>query len=321
MRAVGRLAAWTLGAALALGGARADDVQVVRMRPMLGTFVEITAEAPDAARAARAIEAAFAAVAEVDRLLSSHRADSELSAINAAAGDRAIAVSPWTWECVAEALRVAGESDGAFDPTCRPLLDLWGFVRRAYRLPSRAEVEARRALVDYRGVQMIASRFSPRDAWPAGWLPNERRIGLARKGMMLDLGGIGKGFAADKAVDALRAAGIRSGLVRCWGDLRAFGPRAWAVGVADPAHPDRAVLRETIRDAAFSTSGDYRNFFVVNGRRYSHLLDPRTGWPVRGRRSCSVRASSGALADAWSTALFVNPRLRPPEGVRLLDLR
>lgn len=301
---------------LAAGGA------VTRMRPLLGTFVEITAEGSDEARAARAIDSAFAAIEEVDRLLSSHRADSELATINAAAGERAVAVSPWTWECLSRGVEIGRASGGAFDVTCQPMLALWGFFqKRGYRVPSAGELAAVRPLVDYRNVLLLRGDFSTRALASAPWSLGERRVGLLRPGMRLDVGGIGKGFAADKAVEALRAAGVRSGLVRCWGDLRAFGPRTWRVGVADPARPDRAAVEMGIRDEGFSTAGDYRNAFEVNGRRYSHVLDPRTGMPVRRFHSCSVRAPSGTLADAWSTALLVDPGLSLPAGVRVADLR
>lgn len=316
-----RMGLWVWMLLVPLGLLPAAGPSVTRMRPMLGTYVAITVVAADESRANRAIEAAFAAIDEVDRLLSSHRAESELNAINEAAGERSIAVSPWTHECVALALKIAGESDGAFDVTCRPILDLWGFVRKEYRLPTGAEVAATLPLVNHRNVLLLRNDFSSRALLRAPWQLGERRIGLLRKGMKLDVGGIGKGFAVDKAVDALKTAGIHAGLVRVGGDLRGFGPQPWKVGIA--VHTDRAktVMEFTIRDEAVSTSGDYENYFEVGGRRYSHIIDPRTGWPVRQRHSLSVRAPVGALADAWSTALFVNPNLKPSGSIFVVDER
>jgi len=288
---------------------------------MLGTYVEITVTGLDQERANRAIEDGFAAVDEVDRLLSSHRPDSELNAINAAAGDRAIAVSPWTYECIAVGIDVGKRSDGAFDITCRPILDLWGFVRKQYRLPTQSEIQTVLPLVNY---QIVISLINDMTMHVFSAVPTDRkrfRVGLPRKGMKLDVGGIGKGFAVDKAVEALQQVGAGSGLVRAGGDLRGFGPQKWKVGIAHPSHPRQPAIEFEIQDEAVSTAGDYENFFKIKGRRYSHIIDPRTGWPVRHCRSLSVRAPACALSDAWSTALFVNPKAKAPDSIRVMDFR
>lgn len=304
-----------------ISAALAGEPFVSRMRPMLGTYVEITVEGLDEPSAERAIEAGFAAIDKVDRLLSSHRADSELNAINAAAGDRAMAVSPWTYECIDQALKIGGESDGAFDITCRPILDLWGFVRKEYRLPSPDELAGVLPLVDYRHVLLLENNFSGRSTEMVPARLGRHRIYLSRPGMKLDVGGIGKGFAADKATEAMQVAGVTTGLVRVGGEIRGFGPRKWKVGIANPANRHLAVVEFEIQDEAVSTSGDYENRFEIHGRRYAHIVDPRTGWPVPRRHSVSVRAPTATLSDGWSTALFVAPETRLPSSIRIVDSR
>lgn len=287
---------------------------------MLGTYVKITAQGPDEEVVNQAIEAGFTAIDRVDQLLSSHRADSELNAINAAAGDRAITVSPWTYECISLAIQVGAESKGAFDITCRPILDLWGFVTKEYRFPDQNELNAVLPLVNYQNVTLLETKA----AHPLLQLPyhlGRYRIGLMRAGMKLDVGGIGKGFAADKAVEALKKMGATAGLVCASGDIRGFGPQKWTIGIADPSSPDKAISKIDIQDEAISTSGDYRNFFQFKGRRYSHIINPKTGWPIRNFHSFSVRASKGVLADAWSKVFFVNPDMTPPPLIHIVDMR
>ncbi len=313
---------WGIISFVSRSAAFADETSVSRMRPMLGTYVEITVQGLELGAANRAIESAFAAIEEVDRCLSSHRPDSELNAINAAAGTRAIAVSPWTYECIALALKTGEESDGAFDITCRPILDLWGFVRKErYHLPTQHEIDLVLPLVNYRNVLLLKNNFSAQGILQPPYELGQYRVGLLRSGMKLDVGGIGKGFAADKAVETLKAAGVTMGLVHVGGDLRGFGLRKWKVGIANPSDPHKTLARLDIQDEAVSTSGNYENFFEVNGHRYTHIINPKTGWPVHRFHSFSVRAPEGVLADAWSTALFVNPKMKPPTSVRVVDIR
>ena len=213
------------------------------------------------------------------------------------------------------------QTDGAFDITCRPLLDLWGFVRRQYRLPSPAELKPLLPLVNYRAILLLSDNVTTHRMEVSAENQARFRVGLLRRGMKLDVGGIGKGFAVDKAVEAMKTAGARTGLVRAGGDLYGFGPRTWRVGVANPANPRQALKTFEIQNEAISTAGDYENYFEVGGRHYSHILNTQTGQPVERRHSVSVRAPTCALSDTWSTALFVNPKLRLPDSIRVVDMR
>ena len=253
----------------------------------------ISAYGADRPSVHEAISAAFAEVQRIDTLMSLHRPESELVRLNATAAHRAVQVSPELFHVIAEAQNIARQTEGSFDITVRPLVQLWGFIWKDYRRPTSAELEAVLPSVNYRWVELEA-------------VP--RTVRFLRPGVSLDLGGIAKGYAVDCAVEKLRALGMTNVLVRAGGDLRAIGAPPgsthWRVQLEDPRKQGH---RRTIqlRDQAVSTSGNYENFFMVEGRRYSHILDPRTGWPVQGVASCTVLAPTCLESDAWATALFV----------------
>lgn len=180
-------------------------------------------------------------------------------------------------------------SSGGFSITLRPILDAWGFTgTHPYRLPTESEFAA----------------------WKR--LPSDQAVTLDRDGLTIqtpegteiDLGGIAKGYAADRAAEVMKKAGVSSGLVNAGGDIATFGERTWKIGIR---HPDGQGVFATIpvRNRAVATSGNYERFFIEEGTRYSHLLDPATGLPARGRLSATVIADTSAEADAWATALFV----------------
>jgi FAD:protein FMN transferase len=275
-------------------GAHAE--QIKRMEPLLGTYVEIVAEGEGVDLQA-AVDQGFDAFRKVDRLLSSYKPESELNAINRLAGVRPVGISPWTYECLAQAAAVGRESRGAFDITCRPLLEIWGFLTKKYRVPSDAEIQKAKSLVNYRRLELQAA-------------PLRKTAYLSGDGMTIDVGGIGKGFAVDKAVEALKEAGVGAGRVRAWGDCSAFGERDWTIEI----EKGKTVR---LRNEAISTSGDYENFFESGGRHNAHIVDPRTGRPVPGVRSVTIKARTCTQSDAWSTALFVDPALRP-DGIGIV---
>ncbi len=203
---------------------------------------------------------------------------------------------------LAVALDVARLSDGAFDPTIRPLTALWAFGSEPH-VPPEDSIRASAARVGFRRVRVDGAR-----------------VVADRPGVLLDLGAVAKGYAVDRAIETLRAApGVRAGLVAAAGDIRAFGegPRrgAWRIGLAHPRAPGEIVASFPLAGGAVSTSGDYERFFVKDGVRYHHILDPRTGAPARRSVSATVFAPTGTEADALATACFA---LGPEEGRRLL---
>lgn len=260
---------------------------------MLGTFVTVSAYGSDRAATLQAISAAFDEFRRADALMSIHRADSELARVNACAATNAVVVSPELFAVLQLAQSISAETDGAFDITIRPLADLWGFIWKQHRLPTPAELDQTLPLVNFRALQLD---------------PTTRTVHFLRPDVSIDLGAMGKGVAVDWAVARLQALGFTNAMVKAGGDLRVSGAPPgqthWTVQLEDPQKQGR---RRSIplRDAALSTSGNYENFFEVNGRRYSHILDPRTGLPVEGIAACTVIAPTCAESDAWATALFV----------------
>ncbi len=225
--------------------------------------------------------------------MSIHRPDSELSRVNARAATQAVSVSPELFAVLEQAQQIAAETDGSFDVTIRPVADLWGFIGKEHRLPTEAELQAVRPRVGFRKVELDAP---------------QRAVRFREPGVSIDLGGIGKGVAVDMAVAKLRSLGVTNAMVKAGGDLRVMGAPPgkafWTVQLEDP-HKRGERVAIPLRDAALSTSGNYENFFEFAGRRYSHILDPRTGLPVQGVAACTVIAPTCAESDAWATACVV----------------
>lgn len=273
---------------------------------VMGTVANLTVWAEDERRAAAASEAVFDELRRVDRLMSSWVKTSDVSRINAAAGRRAIEVSPEVLKVIVKAQTVAKNTGGAFDITVGAFKGLWKFGEdRDGSIPSPAQVRARVERVGYRDV--IVNR-------------KKRTVKLRHRGMRISLGGIAKGYAVDRAVAILRARGIVDFILQVGGDLYASGRRGdrkWRVGIRDPRGDRRDTFAVAeVQNRTFSTSGDYERGFIKNGIRYHHILDPETGNPARKSRSVTVLAKDALTADAWSTALFV---LGAERGMKIVE--
>lgn len=260
---------------------------------MLGTFVTITAHGQDRALLNRAATAAFDEIRRVDALMSIHRTDSELSRVNRMAASEPIRVSAELFEVLTTAHHIATATEGGFDVTTRPLIELWGFVWKDYRFPTDQELQAALPLVGFTLIQLDATR---------------QTVFFKRPGVSIDLGGIAKGYAVDAALRRLQSLGVTNAMVKAGGDLRVSGSppneSGWTVQLEDPRKQGRRVAIR-LHDAALSTSGDYENFFVHNGKRYSHIIDPRTGMPIDDAASCTVIAQTCMESDAWATACMI----------------
>lgn len=271
---------------------------VTRTVPVMGTIAEIRVVHDDVDYADAAIDAALDELRRVDRTMTRFSRHSEVGLANAQAAARPVAIGAATACVVERALRWADASSGAFDPCLGEAVALWDVDHRHAPPPER-EVEPFAGGSLYRhlelgrsGGQAVLYFHSPRIA--------------------LDLGGIAKGYGVDRAVDALRARGIRDALVNCGGDLYAMGHSergdAWEIGVQSPTDPNGIVARFELTDRAIATSGDYRQYFNYHGRRYHHLLDPRTAAPrLTSEHSVSVEADCCMDADAGATAVFGMP--------------
>ncbi len=332
LAATAAVVALLLGA-LALGGNRAvgnGESTLERYEfshASMGTEFRIVLYAPAAPAARRAAEAAFARVDELDRRLSDYRPESELSRLSAAAGSGgAVPLSQDLWSVLEAAQSIATLTDGAFDVTVGPFTRLWRWASRRGRLVPPDRLAEARSAVGHRLLRLDADR---------------RTATLERPGMRLDLGGIGKGYAADAALATLRTRGIDRALVDAGGDVVAGAPppgkAGWPIEVPTAMTTDESIARSgpesspqssaaptsesstewiALARGAIATSGDVSRFVVVDGVRYSHILDPRTGIPLRDRRVVAVLAPTATRADALASALSV---LGPGSGVTLAD--
>lgn len=251
------------------------------------------------------LSAAFDAMRQVDALMNRYSEDSDVARLNLRAGEEPVKLSDETMECLREAVRYAELSKGAFDPTLGPLIDLWGIGKKADFIPSREEVE--RAL-GLRGVENIVLDLQAGTGF------------LKVKGMEVDLGGIAKGFAVDRAALVLRKRGVRSGIIDAGGNVYVIGKKPgggdWRVGIRHPRKSDRMIALVEVSDEAVITSGDYERYFEKDGIRYHHVFDPASGEPARNLLSSTIICPSSTRADALSTAVFV---LGPKKGMDLVE--
>ncbi len=251
-------------------------------------------------------EVALEALDLVDALedqMSVFRENSEVCCINRTAAAGPVEVEPRLFELLGLAMRLYGETDGAFDLTAEPLWEAWGFARRAGTLPSDAQLAE--------ALQNVGSRLVELDA-------QRRTIRLLRQGVRLNFGGLGKGYALDRCAEVLLRAGVEDFLIHGGhSSVLARGARAmaaastsnapgsWSVGVRHPLRPNRRLAEVRLRDRALATSGSRIQSFMHAGRRYGHILDPRTGQPADGVLSATAIAPTAAEADALSTAFYV----------------
>ncbi|MHC4156986.1 MAG: FAD:protein FMN transferase [Planctomycetota bacterium] len=270
-------------------------------RAVMGTFARAVAVAKDSSVADSAVEAAFAQLRKVDELMSDYKSDSEISRVNRDAYKSPVKVSKSTFEVLQKAIHFSELSDGAFDVTVGPLVDLWRSAADGNSVPTETELRQARAKVGYEKLLLDA---------------NEMSVRFAVDGMRLDLGGIAKGYAIDKAIEAMLKGGALGGMVDIGGDIRCFGVPTkgkthWLIGLQDPNEAeDWLATGETslvlkLRDDAIATSGDYRRFVLIDGEKYSHILDTKTGRGSKGLSSVTIISQSAVDADALATAVSV----------------
>jgi thiamine biosynthesis lipoprotein len=298
-------APWSFGHGTAAEQARAVDSGMSRQfRYIMGTSIQVQVFGGDAALRAEGIDEAFAAITEIDRLMSNYRDDSELTAINKGAVGAVVRVSDPMLSVLEGARLVSERSGGAFDVTVGPLVKLWGFHDKKPHVPSAAELAAVRELVDYR--RLLIDRAA-------------KSVRFERAGMEIDLGGIAKGFAVELAAGVIKRRGL-AGFLDAGGNQYLLGhppgKTRWSVGVRDPRAADQMLGTLDVDGGSVSTSAGYATFLAVDGKRYGHILDPRTLRPSDASLSVTVVSPDGTFADAVSTAAFV---LGPVEGLRLID--
>jgi thiamine biosynthesis lipoprotein len=264
----------------------------------MGTAVRVVFYAPSAELADRGRKAAFAVMKDVDDLMSDYKPESELSRLSRAAGKGPQPVSQPLFEVLQASLRTAELSEGTFDVTIGPLIRLWRRSRKELKLPSPEEVRAAKALVDYRKLVLD---------------PAKRTAELRMEGMILDLGGIAKGYACDRALAALKELGITRALVDTGGGMALGDPPpdkpGWRIGMLGDS--SRLLV---LRNCGVSTSGDVEQFVEIDGKRYSHIIDPATGLGLTNQAMATVIAPTGLISDALDTPICI---LGPERGLRM----
>lgn len=280
-------------------GCAPSAVPFTRETFVMGTRCVVTIYGMDEQRAGEAAGRAMHELHRIETVMSTWNAESEISALNGSPGSAPFAVSRELFGILEESLRWSELTGGAFDITARPLVRMWGFQGGEAALPSAERISAALGLVGFGKVRL-----------DAGNLAVERT-----EGMQFDLAGIGKGYGVDRCVAILRESGVRSALVDLGGNMYALGAppgkRAWSIGIRDPRGGNSLAGRLLLKDEAVATSGNYENFVVIDGKKYGHIVDPRSGLTVDAQLSVTVTAPTATAADALSTGLFV---LGPVEG-------
>lgn len=275
-----------------------------RKQYQMGTIVELTVVASSENVADDAMDAGFTEIRRLDDLLSVYKENSEYSKINQMAGIEAVAVSSETLELIQKGLEAGKMTEGGFDIAIGPAVKLWG-VTDSKHIPTPEELARIKPLVDMNNVIVDPSR---------------RTVFLKLKGMRIDSGGNGKGFAADKVKIVLQKHGIQSGIVALAGDLKVFGKKPdgelWRVGISHPRKKGEVLAYLDLTDQAISTAGDYERFFERNGVIYHHIFDPRTLQPARDCQSVSIVSGEGIISDSLDTGIFV---MGSEKGMKLIE--
>ena len=281
---------------------------VARTFHAMGTDVTMTAFTADPTRAEQGFQSAYEEVRRIERLMTDWQwpgePPSDVVRVNESAGREGVVVADETFEVVSAALDMSKRSEGAFDITYAAMRGLWKFDEDLEKkIPPAAEIAKRRKLINWRDV--VIDRAT-------------RTVKLRRKGMRIGLGGIAKGYAVDRASAVLRNWGLRDYMVQAGGDLYVSGQKgnaSWMVGIRDPRGGARDIVAKMpIKDHAFSTAGDYERAFVLGGKRYHHIIDPKTGFPATASRAVTILAPNAFIADALDDAVFI---LGPDKGLEL----
>lgn len=261
----------------------------------MGNRFEFTVIADDQTAGEKAIDTAIAEVQRIEELLSTFKDTSQTSLINQYAGIKPVQVDQEVIELILRAQKISDITQGAFDISYGSIdKSLWNFDVNMTSLPDFETALQSVSLIDYQNVIIDTQN---------------RTVMLKHEGMRIGFGGIGKGYAADKAKQVLQNIGIEHGIVNAAGDLITWGNqldgRPWTIGIADPDQSDRPFSALNISNMAIATSGNYEKYATIKGRRYSHTIDPKTGLPVSGIKSVSIICPSAELADALATPVIV----------------
>ena len=282
----------------------------------MGTVFEATIYAPDKYVAEKTFNDVFQEINRLDYLMSNYKKESVLSELNKNASAEPANCNKELASVIEQSLQYSDITDGAFDITIGPLMKKWGFFKKQGRIPNKEELESVLESVSYKNI-IIEEKTIKSLAKNPGTV---KTVFFKNPDTRIDLGGIGKGYAVDRAVSVLKQNGISSALINFAGNIYTFGTPpgkdSWVIGLQHPRESEGLLGTFEIKDKAVSTSGDYEKFFTIEGKRYSHIIDPRTGHPVKGIVSVTIVTDNATRADALSTGVFV---LGLEKGMALIE--
>lgn len=260
----------------------------------MGSGFEITVTAPDSATAKEYIALAINEITRIEKLISSWDPSTQTSEINRNAGIKPVKVSAELYNLIDRALKISEITDGAFDISYASMDKIWKFDGSMMKMPSEEEIKESVSKVGYQNIILN---------------PDDTSVFLKNKGMKIGFGAIGKGYAADRAKQLLMQKEVKSGIINASGDMNTWGTKPdgepWKVAITNPMNKEHAFALLPLKDRAVVTSGDYEKFVKFNGVRYSHIINPKTGYPATGIISATVFAPKAELADALATSVFV----------------
>lgn len=272
---------------------------------LMGSRFDITVVATNKAEGDLFIDAAIAEIRRIEKLISSWDSNSQISRVNRSAGLKPESVDKEVFELVKRAKYISQISDGAFDISYASIDKIWKFDGTMKSLPTEANIRKSVEKIDYKNIVLNQ---------------NDQTIFLKNAGMKIGFGGIGKGYAADMAKKLLLSMGVKSGIINASGDLNTWGVKPdgtdWTVGITNPLNKKNIFSWVPLKDKAVATSGTYEKRVIFNGVNYSHIIDPRTGWPISNIVSVSVFSPSAELSDALATTVFV---LGVENGLNLIN--
>jgi FAD:protein FMN transferase len=279
-------------------------------RIVMGTYVRVVIIAPDKRIAEKCEQTAFAEIEKVNDLMSDFKSDSDISKVNAQAAQKPVPVSESTYEVIKKSIEYSKLTDGAFDITVGPLVELFRKAKQTQVAPTQEQIDQAKTKVGYEKLLLD---------------DKNRTVQFTVDGMRLDLGGIAKGYSADKAADAIHQAGAIGGMVCVGGEVRCFGKppkdaNSWRIGIQDPNlenNQGRSLLMAlSLTDGAVSTSGDYQQFVIIDGKKYHHIIDRSTGSSEKGLTSVTIISQKATDTDALATSVSV---LGVEKGLALIE--
>lgn len=256
----------------------------------------------------KAMEEGIARIAEIEKIMSAHLEDSDLSNINKNAGIKPVKVDRELYNIIEKSIEIAEKSNGAYEPSIGPLVELWNIKESSSErdsIPTKEEIESAKSLVNYKNIELL----------------EDNQVYLKDKGMKLDLGGIVKGYAADEVKDIFVENGVKSAIIDLGGNIYTIGTKvdgsSWNIGIQNPIDTESKYIGVLeLNNKTIVTSGDYERYFEYNGERYHHIIDSKTGYPSQsGLSGISIISDNSMEADALSTAVFV---LGKDKGIELL---